>query len=87
VNGQGIAILRNAGIEVTIGVCEAQAEEDHFGFTLRTEQGRPAITLKLASSFDGRIATGTGESQWITGAQARRQVHAMRARHDAVIHR
>ena len=43
------------------------------------------LTLKLANSFDGRIATGTGESQWITGPQARRVVHAMRARHDAVM--
>lgn len=85
VDGQGIAILRAAGIEVTTGICEAEAEEDHIGFTLRTEQGRPFVTLKLASSFDGRIATGTGESQWITGPEARRSVHAMRARHDAVM--
>lgn len=85
VDGQGIAILQAAGIEVTTGICEAAAEADHIGFTLRTEQGRPFVTLKLASSFDGRIATGTGESQWITGPQARRHVHAMRARHDAVM--
>lgn len=85
VDGQGIEILQAAGIEVTTGICEAEAEADHIGFTLRTEQGRPFVTLKLASSFDGRIATGTGESQWITGPQARRHVHAMRARHDAVM--
>nr|WP_299747494.1 bifunctional diaminohydroxyphosphoribosylaminopyrimidine deaminase/5-amino-6-(5-phosphoribosylamino)uracil reductase RibD [uncultured Tateyamaria sp.] len=85
VDGQGIAILQAAGIEVTTGICEAEAEADHIGFTLRTEQGRPFVTLKLASSFDGRIATGTGESQWITGPQARRCVHVMRARHDAVM--
>ena len=85
VNGQGIAILRDAGVSVTTGICEAQAEADHLGFTLRTEQGRPLVTLKLASSFDGRIATGTGQSQWITGPQSRRWVHAMRARHDAVM--
>lgn len=85
VDGAGIAILRDADIAVTVGVCEARAQEDHVGFFLRTEQGRPFVTLKLASSFDGRIATGTGESQWITGPQARRQVHAMRARHDAVM--
>ena len=54
-------------------------------FFLKTEQGRPFVTLKLASSFDGRIATATGESQWITGQEARRAVHAMRARHDAVM--
>lgn len=85
VDGQGIEILQAAGIEVTTGICEAEAEADHIGFTLRTEQGRPFVTLKLASSFDGRIATGTGESQWITGPQARRHAHAMRARHDAVM--
>ncbi|MGB3246801.1 MAG: RibD family protein, partial [Sulfitobacter sp.] len=57
----------------------------HAGFFLRNGQGRPMLTLKLASSFDGRIATGTGESQWITGPQARRSVHAMRAQHDGVM--
>ncbi|MEL6465571.1 MAG: bifunctional diaminohydroxyphosphoribosylaminopyrimidine deaminase/5-amino-6-(5-phosphoribosylamino)uracil reductase RibD [Pseudomonadota bacterium] len=85
VDGRGIAILEAAGITVTTGICEAEAAADHIGFTLRTEQGRPFVTLKLASSFDGRIATGTGESQWITGPPARRYVHAMRARHDAVM--
>jgi diaminohydroxyphosphoribosylaminopyrimidine deaminase/5-amino-6-(5-phosphoribosylamino)uracil reductase len=52
---------------------------------LRTEQGRPFVTLKLANSFDGRIATATGHSQWITGPESRRAVHMMRARHDAVM--
>ncbi|GGX53120.1 riboflavin biosynthesis protein RibD [Tateyamaria omphalii] len=85
VDGAGIAILRKAGVDVTMGICEAKAQADHVGFFLRTEQGRPFVTLKLASSFDGRIATGTGESQWITGPLARRQVHALRARHDAVM--
>jgi diaminohydroxyphosphoribosylaminopyrimidine deaminase / 5-amino-6-(5-phosphoribosylamino)uracil reductase len=85
VNGRGIAILRAAGIAVTTGVLEAEARADHAGFFARTDLGRPMLTLKLASSFDGRIATGTGESQWITDAPARRLVHAMRARHDAVM--
>lgn len=85
VNGAGLAILRNAGIAVSTGVCEAEAQADHAGFFLRTEQGRPFVTLKLASSFDGRIATGTGESQWITCPEARRMVHGMRSRHDAVM--
>nr|WP_299546946.1 bifunctional diaminohydroxyphosphoribosylaminopyrimidine deaminase/5-amino-6-(5-phosphoribosylamino)uracil reductase RibD [uncultured Tateyamaria sp.] len=85
VDGAGMAILRDAGIDVTTGICEAQAQTDHVGFFLRTEQGRPFVTLKLASSFDGRIATGTGESKWITGPQARRHVHATRGRHDAVM--
>ncbi|MBK0326908.1 bifunctional diaminohydroxyphosphoribosylaminopyrimidine deaminase/5-amino-6-(5-phosphoribosylamino)uracil reductase RibD [Rhodobacteraceae bacterium F11138] len=85
VAGQGFAALRQHGISVTTGVLADQAARDHAGFFLRTEQGRPLVTLKLASSFDGRIATGTGQSQWITGPQARRAVHAMRARHDAVM--
>ncbi len=85
VDGRGIEMLQNAGIEVTMGVLEQQARADHAGFFLKTELGRPLLTLKLAASFDGRIATGTGESQWITGPEARRVVHGMRARHDAVM--
>jgi diaminohydroxyphosphoribosylaminopyrimidine deaminase/5-amino-6-(5-phosphoribosylamino)uracil reductase len=85
VNGAGLRILRNAGITVETGLCGDAAKRDHAGFFLRIEQARPFLTLKLANSFDGRIATGTGESQWITGAAARRVVHAMRARHDAVM--
>lgn len=85
VDGAGVARLKAAGISVTTGVCEEDAQADLAGFLLRVDQGRPLVTLKLASSFDGRIATGTGESQWITGPEARRAVHAMRARHDAVM--
>ena len=85
VSGQGFEKLRMHGIEVTTGVLSEQAMRDHAGFFFRTEQGRPLVTLKMASSFDGRIATGTGQSKWITGPQARREVHAMRARHDAVM--
>ncbi|MCH2165994.1 MAG: bifunctional diaminohydroxyphosphoribosylaminopyrimidine deaminase/5-amino-6-(5-phosphoribosylamino)uracil reductase RibD, partial [Marinovum sp.] len=73
------------GIEVTTGVLAADAVSDLAGFFLRTETGRPFLTLKLAASLDGRIATGTGESKWITGPDARREVHVMRARHDAVL--
>ncbi|WP_407492843.1 bifunctional diaminohydroxyphosphoribosylaminopyrimidine deaminase/5-amino-6-(5-phosphoribosylamino)uracil reductase RibD [Pseudooceanicola sp. MF1-13] len=85
VSGQGFAQLRAAGIEVTTGLLADQAEADHAGFFIRTEQGRPFVTLKLANSFDGRIATATGDSQWITGPVARRAVHAMRMRNDAVM--
>jgi len=85
VSGQGFAMLRAAGIDVTTGVLGDEAAHDHAGFFLRNAQGRPLVTLKLASSFDGRIATATGESKWITGPQARRVVHAMRASHDAVL--
>lgn len=85
VAGRGLEMLRAAGIEVTLGVCAEAARRDLAGFLARIERGRPMLTLKLASSFDGRIATGSGQSQWITGPQARRAVHMMRARHDAVM--
>ena len=85
VAGQGFARLQKAGIEVTTGVLANEAARDLDGFLMRTEHGRPHLTLKLASSFDGRIATATGQSQWITGPAARRHVHALRARHDAVM--
>lgn len=85
VDGRGFAMLRDAGIAVDTGVLENEARRDHQGFLSRVATGRPMVTLKLASSFDGRIATATGESQWITDAPARRMVHAMRTRHDAVM--
>lgn len=85
VAGRGLDMLRQAGIAVSVGLCAAEARRDLAGFLSRIERQRPMLTLKLASSFDGRIATGTGQSQWITGPEARRAVHMMRARHDAVM--
>lgn len=85
VAGRGHALLRAAGIEVTEGVEADAARMSHRGFLTRVTQGRPMLTLKLATSFDGRIATASGESRWITGAGARRMVHALRASHDAVL--
>ncbi|MEE4189907.1 MAG: bifunctional diaminohydroxyphosphoribosylaminopyrimidine deaminase/5-amino-6-(5-phosphoribosylamino)uracil reductase RibD, partial [Roseobacter sp.] len=85
VDGAGVALLREAGIEVHTGLLQEAALRDNAGFFRRVTRDCPFVTLKLASSFDGRIATGTGESKWITGPQARRVVHAMRARHDAVM--
>ncbi|NHX27613.1 bifunctional diaminohydroxyphosphoribosylaminopyrimidine deaminase/5-amino-6-(5-phosphoribosylamino)uracil reductase RibD, partial [Escherichia coli] len=67
VAGGGHAMLRAAGIDVTTGVLADQARADHKGFLLARTIGRPMVTLKLATSFDGRIATASGESQWITG--------------------
>lgn len=81
----GIARLRAAGIEVVTGVLAAAATRAHAGFFSRVQAGRPMVTLKVATSLDGRIATASGESQWITGPGARRRVHGMRARHDAVL--
>lgn len=85
VAGRGLAMLQDAGIEVETGVLADEAYHDLQGFLKRIEQGRPFLTLKVATTIDGRIATATGESQWITGPQARREVHMMRARHDAVM--
>ena len=85
VAGKGLEILRAAGIEVVTGVGEADALRDHAGFLSVQTRERPFLTLKLAITLDGRIATATGESQWITGPEARRKVHAMRASHDCVM--
>jgi diaminohydroxyphosphoribosylaminopyrimidine deaminase/5-amino-6-(5-phosphoribosylamino)uracil reductase len=85
VNGQGLAKLRDAGVEVEAGLLEAEALDTLMGFSHRITLGRPMVTLKLASTLDGRIATQAGESQWITGTRARLVAHAMRGRHDAVM--
>ncbi|PWC33087.1 bifunctional diaminohydroxyphosphoribosylaminopyrimidine deaminase/5-amino-6-(5-phosphoribosylamino)uracil reductase RibD [Azospirillum sp. TSO35-2] len=85
VAGGGLARLRDAGIAVTTGVCEAEALALNEGFFSRIQHGRPLITLKLASTLDGRIATRSGESQWITGPTARAWGHRLRASHDAIM--
>ncbi len=85
VAGAGIARLHAAGIAVEEGVLQAEADETAAGFFSLVERGRPLVTLKLASTLDGRIATRSGESQWITGESARRMAHALRGRHDAVM--
>lgn len=85
VSGKGHAMLAAAGIVVTEGVLSAQARAINAGFLKRVTQGLPFVTLKLATTIDGRIATSTGESRWITGAEARRYVHTLRMTHDAVM--
>jgi len=85
VNGQGIARLRAAGIAVDVGLLEKEATELNTGFLSRVRTGRPMVTLKLATSLDGRIATRTGDSKWITGETARAHGHLLRANHDAVL--
>lgn len=85
VSGKGHAMLRAAGIAVTEGVLTAQATAANAGFLKRVTAGLPWVTLKLATTIDGRIATASGESRWITGPQARRATHAMRLAHDAVM--
>jgi diaminohydroxyphosphoribosylaminopyrimidine deaminase / 5-amino-6-(5-phosphoribosylamino)uracil reductase len=77
--------LRAAGIAVDAGLGAEEATEINAGFLTRLALGRPLVTLKLATSLDGRIATSTGESRWITGAAARARAHLLRATHDAVM--
>ncbi|WP_167300522.1 bifunctional diaminohydroxyphosphoribosylaminopyrimidine deaminase/5-amino-6-(5-phosphoribosylamino)uracil reductase RibD [Sphingomonas leidyi] len=84
-NGAGAARLRAAGIDVVEGVRAAEARRSMAGFLTRLEKGRPFVTLKLATSLDGRIALPSGESRWITGAQARAHTHLERARHQAIL--
>ena len=85
VAGRGHAILRAAGIAVSEGILAAQATEITAGFLKRVTRGLPFVTLKLATTLDGRIATAAGESRWITGAASRRLVRAawcqLRPRH------
>ena len=85
VAGRGHAILRGAGITVTEGVLAAEAARANAGFLRRVTEGLPFVTLKLALTLDGRIATQSGDSRWITGAEARRHVHLLRLTHDAVM--
>jgi diaminohydroxyphosphoribosylaminopyrimidine deaminase/5-amino-6-(5-phosphoribosylamino)uracil reductase len=85
VAGRGVALLRRAGLEVRLGVLEAECREQHRGFLSVCERGRPFVMLKLASSLDGRIATSSGASRWISGPQARAAVHRLRAGVDAVL--
>ncbi len=85
VRGQGLARLRDAGIDVICGVEEQAARHLNRAFIHYHTTGTPWLTVKLAVSLDGRIATRTGQSQWITGDAARQTVHELRARHDAVM--
>ncbi len=85
VMGSGHARLARAGIEVVTGIHEAEARRLNEGFILRVTQGRPLVILKLAMSIDGRIATSSGASQWITGDAARAHGHMLRAGADAIL--
>jgi diaminohydroxyphosphoribosylaminopyrimidine deaminase/5-amino-6-(5-phosphoribosylamino)uracil reductase len=85
VAGRGFARLRAAGILVEVGLMADQAAALNQGFLMRLSAGRPHLTLKLAATLDGRIATASGESQWISGPEARAEAHLLRARCDAII--
>nr|VFJ96757.1 MAG: diaminohydroxyphosphoribosylaminopyrimidine deaminase [Candidatus Kentron sp. LFY] len=85
VAGQGFAALSRAGVAVETGVLAAEAALLNPGFIMRMERGRPFVRCKLAMSLDGRTAMSSGESQWITGPAARRDVQRLRARSSAVM--
>lgn len=85
VAGAGLATLKQAGLAVETDVLAAEAAEVNAGFFLRVREGRPLVTLKLATTLDGRIATHRGESRWITGEAARHRGHSLRAQHDAIM--
>jgi diaminohydroxyphosphoribosylaminopyrimidine deaminase / 5-amino-6-(5-phosphoribosylamino)uracil reductase len=85
VAGSGFARLRDAGIEVESGLMQNEARELNIGFVSRMSRGRPWVRMKIAASLDGRTALANGQSQWITGPEARRDGHAWRARACAVL--
>lgn len=85
VNGNGIRMLQDARIEVVTSICENEAKQQNEGFFSVQQKGRPFITLKTATSLDGKIALQNGTSKWVTGEESRNYVHLMRSKHDAVI--
>jgi len=85
VSGRGVRRLRREGAKVTVGVLEEECRRLHRGFLSVCERGRPFMSLKLASTLDGRIATAEGESRWITGKASRAAVHRLRSRTDAIL--
>ena len=85
VSGRGVRRLRRRGVEVAVGVLADDCRALHRGFISLCDRGRPFVTLKLASTLDGRIATSSGESRWITGEASRAAVHRLRASADAVL--
>jgi diaminohydroxyphosphoribosylaminopyrimidine deaminase / 5-amino-6-(5-phosphoribosylamino)uracil reductase len=85
VNGQGHERLKAAGIAVEVGEGAREAAEIIAGFVMRVREGRPLLHLKIAASLDGRIATASGESKWITGEAARADGQRLRATHDAIL--
>lgn len=85
VSGKGFARLREAGLEVQTGLLEREAAMQNEAYIHATKRARPFVHLKLASSLDGKIATHTGDSRWITGEESRARVHELRHRYDAIL--
>jgi diaminohydroxyphosphoribosylaminopyrimidine deaminase/5-amino-6-(5-phosphoribosylamino)uracil reductase len=85
VAGQGLALLRAAGVEVTVGVLQQEAERQNRAFLTSVRRGRPHVTLKVAMTLDGKIADRHRASQWITGEAARLEAHRLRSEVDAIL--
>lgn len=85
VSGEGIRRLREAGVQVEVGVMRDEAEELNRAHLTMMNRGRPYVMIKYAMTADGKIATRTGESKWITGESARRRVHEFRNEFDAIL--
>jgi diaminohydroxyphosphoribosylaminopyrimidine deaminase/5-amino-6-(5-phosphoribosylamino)uracil reductase len=85
VAGQGLALLREAGVEVEVGLCEAEARRLNGPYLKLLSRGRPYVHAKWAMTLDGKIATRTGDSKWISNEASRQLVHRLRGRVDAVI--
>lgn len=85
VNGNGIKKLQEAGIEVVVGVCQEKMQEINRGFFWAKKFGLPFVTMKIASSFDGKIATKTNESKWITCQKSREFAHNLRSKNQAIL--
>ena len=85
VGGKGIEILRSAGMEVHVGLMESEARELNRAYIKRVTTGLPFVLWKAAMTLDGKTATRTGDSRWVTGERARREVHSLRSRCDAVL--
>ena len=85
VSGRGIKLLKNAGIIVEVGLLERETQELNAGFFSKILKNKPFVTLKIATSLDGKIALGNGKSKWITSALSRRHAHFLRYQNDAIM--
>ena len=84
-NGKGVKLLKKSGVKVSLGLLEEKSLDINAGFIFRLKYNRPLVSLKIASSLDGKIATANGNSKWITGELSRMHGHSLRANHDVIL--